>query len=145
MQHGLATDKAENPERSLSAQGIDNTSAIAKQLKLSVVPVSKVFHSGKLRAQQTAEIIATELSITTSAIEHLSANDDAKLFTQQLNTNYALYVGHLPHLENLVSLLLAGREKPPLIKFQNSAVACLECHGDFYQLSWYLTPDLTYS
>jgi len=143
VQHGLAVDKTENPERPLSESGIKQTSAIAKQVQQAALPVDIILHSGKLRAQQTAEIFATHLNISgVTEVAHLSPNDDIKLMARELNSNNALYVGHLPHLEKLVSYLVTNNEDTNIIKFQNSAVACLESNNAQYQIHSYLTPDL---
>ena len=142
-QHGLAVDKADDPERPLSQAGIDQTKAIVKILQDSETPVSSVFHSGKLRAAQTAEIFANAMNISsTSPAEGLSPNDDVALLAKQLNVNHALYVGHLPHLEKLVAHLVTGDEDDNIVMFQNSAVVCLEKNEDYYKLRWYLTPEL---
>jgi phosphohistidine phosphatase len=142
-QHGLAVNKAENPDRPLSEAGIKQTEAIAKYLQRSAIPVAQISHSGKLRALQTAQIFADELNITTvSAIDHLSPNDDVALLAQNLITDNTLYIGHLPHLEKLVSFLVTGKENPGILQFQNSAVVCLEKKETLYQLQWYLTPEL---
>jgi phosphohistidine phosphatase len=142
-QHGLAVDKLENPERPLSETGIKQTEAIAKHLSIAGIVVNHIFHSGKLRASQTAEIFAEAIKhSSTSAIDGLSPNDDVTLLAQNLNINHALYVGHLPHLEKLLAYLVTGNENGNIIKFQNSAVACLEKNDKHYQLKWYLTPGL---
>jgi len=141
-QHGLAVDKTENPQRPLSQTGVKQTQSVAKQLLTSGTPVSRIFHSGKLRASQTAEIFASGLNVAqASAHDHLSPNDDVSLFTPLLE-NHALYIGHLPHLEKLVSYLITGETNPCLLKFQNSAVLCLEKTDNQYFIHWYLTPDL---
>lgn len=141
-QHGLATDKAENPQRPLSQEGIKQTRSVAQQLLLSGTPVCRIFHSGKLRAEQTAKVFASNLNVTPVS-EHadLSPNDDVSLFAKSL-VNNALYVGHLPHLEKLVSLLITGNTAPLILKFQNSAVLCLDKADNQYFVHWYLTPDL---
>ena len=142
-QHGLAIDKTDNPERSLSRAGIEQTNAIAKQLQLSANPISQIFHSGKLRALQTAEIIASTMNIRSiSAIDHLSPNAAVTLVTKNLTINNALYIGHLPHLEKLVSELITNNQNKNIIKFQNSGIVCLEKGNDSYHIKWYLTPDL---
>ena len=144
VQHGLAVNKTENPDRPLSAAGIKQTQNIAKQLLSSNIVIANVFHSGKLRAQQTAEIIASILNIeTVSATDYLSPNDDVALIKQHLNVDKTLYVGHLPHLEKLVSSLVTEKESPNIIKFQNSAIVCLEKNNSLYHILWYLTPQLT--
>ncbi len=142
-QHGLALDKLANPDRPLSKAGIEQSSAVARQIQTSDITVSQIFHSGKLRARQTAEIFAEYLSVTSvTAIDKLSPNDDVRQTSQNLQTSDALYVGHLPHLEKLVAYLVTGNENDRIIKFQNSAVVCLEKSENNYQLRWYLTPEL---
>ncbi len=142
-QHGLAVDKAEDSQRPLSKAGIEQTLSIAKQLHAAKTPVSQICHSGKLRAVQTADILATTLKITsTSAHDYLSPNDSVSLFTKKLVVENALYIGHLPHLEKLVSYLLTGNENQSIIKFQNSAIICLEKKAEQSHIRWYLTPEL---
>lgn len=142
-QHGLAADKTENPQRPLTEAGIKQTLSVAKQLHTSEAPVSQVFHSGKLRASQTADIFASTLNITPSSVlENLSPNDDVSVLAKNLAIENALYIGHLPHLEKLVSYLVTGNKDQNIIKFQNSAIICLEKNNDQYHIRWYLTPDL---
>ncbi len=142
-QHGLAVDKSENPERPLSETGVKQTEAIAKHLSsIAGIAVNHIFHSGKLRASQTAEIFARTIKHSSiSAVDGLSPNDDVTLLAQNLNIN-ALYVGHLPHLEKLAAYLVTGNENGNIIRFQNSAVLCLENNDSHYQLRWYITPEL---
>jgi phosphohistidine phosphatase len=143
-QHGLAVDKADDAERPLSRAGIQQTKSIAKILHDSKTPVTSIFHSGKLRAAQTAKIFASAMDIsTTSETDGLSPNDDVTLLAQKLNINHALYVGHLPHLEKLATYLVTGNKNDNIIKFQNSAVICLEKSDSHFQLRWYLTAELT--
>ena len=144
MQHGLAVSKTDNPERPLSEDGTNQTRSIAKQLLSSNVPISSIVHSGKLRAQQTAGIIADALSVNTvSVADCLSPNDDVALIKQELNVDNALYVGHLPHLEKLISSLITGKEETEIVKFQNSAIIRLERNDSLYHILWYLTPLLS--
>jgi phosphohistidine phosphatase len=142
-QHGLAVDKADDPERPLSPAGIEQTVAVASCLKHTDICISAIFHSGKLRALQTADIIAAALDVTpVSGIANLSPNDDVISITRDLNIDQALYVGHLPHLEKLVSYLVTDKTSPNIIRFQNSGIVCLEKDQAGYQIKWYLTPDM---
>ena len=142
-QHGLAVDKADDPERPLSAAGTEQTYTVAENLQEAAIPVAQIFHSGKLRASQTARIFASSLKVeTVSSIDLLSPNDDVKQFTQSLTVENALYIGHLPHLEKLIAFLVTGNEDNNIIHFQNSAVVCLEKTDESYRLRWYLTPEL---
>ena len=61
VQHGEAMSKDENPERPLTAKGRKNVTKTAKFLKKKGIRVRKIFHSTKLRAKQTAQIIASLL------------------------------------------------------------------------------------
>ena len=143
VQHGLALAKADDPERSLSDLGREQTEAIARQLHHAAIPISQIFHSGKLRALQTAEIIASAINVKSiPAIDHLSPNDSVALLAKNLNINNALYIGHLPHLEKLVSYLVTENEHLNIIKFQNSSVVCLQKSSRLYHVQWYLTPEL---
>ncbi len=143
-QHGLALDKADDPERPLSAAGVAQTGAIARILQDSKTPLAHIFHSGKLRAKQTAEVFAGALKTSSpSAIEGLSPNDDVTLLAQNLTLDQALYIGHLPHLEKLVASLLCGDDNATIVRFQNSGVLCLEKEDNQYHIKWLLTPELT--
>jgi phosphohistidine phosphatase len=142
-QHGLAVDKAENPERPLSDTGIQQTKKMAETLYHAKATISGIFHSGKLRASQTADIFAATSGIsTTTMIEGLSPNDDVELLAKNLVMDNALYIGHLPHLAKLVNRLVSVNENSNIIKLQNSAVVCLGKIDNSYQLLWYLTPGL---
>jgi phosphohistidine phosphatase len=142
-QHGLAVDKTENPDRPLSRNGITQTEAVAKALQVAKTPIKHIFHSGKLRATQTAEIFAQALNINSiSSIDGLAPNDEVSLLAQNMNTNDSLYVGHLPHLEKMVAYLVTETTDMTIVKFQNSAVACLKKNDTRYHLQWYLPPEL---
>ena len=143
-QHGLAVSKADDPERPLSEDGTIQTQSVANQLLTAQISISHIFHSNKLRAKQTAEIFASILNaIKISEIENLSPNDDVSLIEQSFTLDNALYVGHLPHMEKLVSHLVSGDENASVLKFQNSAVACIEKRDPLFQIVWYITPLLT--
>lgn len=143
-QHGLAVDKIENPERPLSNKGRQQTQAMADKLHSAGTQITHIFHSGKRRAAETADIFATTLQIdNVSTVDYLSPMDDVKQFTHQAATNNALFVGHLPHLEKLIAYLVTGNEDNEVLRFQNSAVACLEQTHELYQLQWFITPDFT--
>ena len=142
-QHGLAVDKTENPERPLSASGIAQTRVMAVQLQKSDIVITDIFHSGKLRALQTAEIFAEALhGAKLSAVDYLSPNDDIQRTIDRLQTDAALYIGHLPHLNSLVTQLVSNDQNLNLINFRNSAVLCIETGSPTCQIRWYITPEL---
>ncbi len=61
VRHGDALSKAQDPQRPLSDRGRAGAQSAAEAAKgLELAPIA-IFHSGKLRAAQTAEILAATL------------------------------------------------------------------------------------
>lgn len=142
-QHGLALDKSIDAERPLSADGILQSHAIARQLGHSDLTVSRLFHSGKLRAAQTAEIFATQLfNLEVSPIDGFSPDDEVTIAARQLDVDDALYIGHLPHLDRLISYLVCHDPHAGILRLQNSAVVCLTRKSEHYQIHSYITPNI---
>lgn len=148
MQHGRAKSKDEDPLRSLNEQGVEETNAIAEHLFMTGKPsLSGLFHSGKARAQQTAELLAARWRIESLVreVDDLSPMDDPSIWRGKLRTQNTdlMLVGHLPHLERLTALLLSGNPDRPVVEFANSGIVCLERRGsEGWTLVWALTPDL---
>jgi phosphohistidine phosphatase len=61
VQHGKSLSKDIDPERGLSDEGRAEVGHIAKVARDYGVHVAEIRHSGKKRAQQTAEIFASAL------------------------------------------------------------------------------------
>ena len=57
VQHADAKKEEEDPYRSLSEKGIQDINRIASYVWQLNIKVLKIFHSSKLRAKQTAEIL----------------------------------------------------------------------------------------
>lgn len=143
VQHAKALSKDIDEKRSLSDVGIEETKKIATQLKEQKIVINKVVHSGKLRAQQTAEIFSDILDVEEiSELKIMQPNDEPDELIQQINEDAVMYVGHLPNMERVVSNLVTNAENGSVLKFQNSAVACVEIQGNEKQLKWFITPDV---
>jgi len=128
IQHGEAKSEAEDPERSLTIKGEEEVHRVAKAAeKLDICP-SKIYHSGKRRAQQTAEIIADPLNVPIQAAQGLNPLDDIRPWVEHISKETAdlMIVGHLPFLDKLTSFLLCGDEKARLVSFHYGAIVCLE-------------------
>jgi len=148
VQHGLAKDKSEDPARPLSDQGREDVTRCAGFLSLFEKPrPAKILHSGKLRAAQTAEMIAEAWGGI--EIEHmldLAPNDDPSIWSAHLasmNTDLLL-VGHLPHLQRLAGLLISGDPAREAVNFRNGGVVCLERRETGWTLLWQINPTLFY-
>lgn len=112
VQHGEAKSEEEDPLRPLSEKGIDDVKRVATHATQLDFEVYEIFHSNKLRARQTAEILAQNLKITKglSETDGLAPLDNPELWAERLTfkTTPIMLVGHLPHLGKLASLLLCG-------------------------------------
>ena len=148
IQHGEAKSEAEDPERSLTARGEKEIGAVSKIAGGLQIRPSKIYHSGKLRAKQTAEIIASALRISDSlvqSVQGLNPNDDIYPWVERISKEKEdlMLVGHLPFLEKLTSLLLCGDENAWLVLFRYGAIVCLDQKGDKgWAVRWILTPEM---
>jgi phosphohistidine phosphatase len=147
VQHGEAVTKEVDPERPLTEQGKSDVQRIARALKDAGVEVKRVIHSGKLRAQQTAEILAIEIApkLQLETNDLIKPNDNPVAFDLQIdswNTD-TMVVGHLPFLAKLVSHLVTGDDIQTLVAYQPGSVVCLELiEKDNWQINWMLRPEL---
>ena len=145
VQHGKSQSKAEDPSRSLTKEGIVESTRASEFLSHIGLSVSLIQHSGKARAQQTATILARGVRGRSEQIKGLAPLDDPELMADLLGgtAHDVMLVGHLPHLEGLASILLTGRADQKPVRFQNSGVLCLERNEDkTWSLVWLITPEL---
>ena len=155
VRHGQAVDATVDPARPLSRQGQHEVQAVAAhlaRLKRAAIahPISEIEHSGKTRAEQTARILGHALagnaSITVSSA--LAPNDDPRIVAERLNEGRSedraiMLVGHLPHLERLIGLLLYGDSNAAPVRLTTTAVAALSWHRrDGWALDWLLADGL---
>jgi phosphohistidine phosphatase len=147
VQHGKPVPKAEDPEKPLSAQGRRDVENLAEFLQRRGITVKDIYHSGKTRAKETAEILNARLISSTKPIEKrgLSPLDEVRDIADEINAGEKdlLIAGHLPHLAKLTSLLVTGNESVPIVKFQQGGLVCLERHEDNgWTVGWMLMPDI---
>ena len=146
IQHGEAKSKQEDPERPLTDEGVENikkTAAFFKQSK----ELDLIWHSGKKRAEQTAEILRHTWSndVPIEICEGLAPNDDISIIKEKIETaeqeSIAL-VGHLPHLSRLTSELLTGNQEMEVLRFKNAGIVCLLGEIQDWELEWMIIPDI---
>jgi len=142
VQHGIALDKSIDVDRPLSERGEQNVKKIANHFAKQGLNIKQVLHSGKLRSAQTARLFATILKIpNVQKIDLLNPNDDVNKFMPLLEDN-CMYVGHLPHMEKMVSRLLCGNEHTRIVQYENAAVVCINRDEEGYYLNWMLKPSM---
>ena len=146
VQHGEAKSEAEDPERPLTDKGRSEVELTAGQISAAGIKVAEILHSGKLRARQTAEILAGRLSPSPMIKEEkglapLADPQEAKNLIEQAEKPLMI-VGHLPHLSKLASLLISGSAEKEMVKFRMGGIVCLEKSEGNWLVKWALTPEL---
>ncbi len=146
MQHGDAKPEAEDPERPLSGVGREETQAIANKLSSLGVNPTRIFHSPKLRAKQTAEILASALGAEIEETEGLKPKDDPQIIQEKVShlteSGSYFFVGHLPNIELVAALLVTDMSEPPIHISRYSAPLCLENPEKVWRIKFYLLPEL---
>lgn len=130
MQHGEAVDAATDPQRPLSDDGVRSVSDVARRAAACGVRIDRVVHSGKLRAAQSAQILAEALGCAdVTQADGLAPNDPVEQAASRLvrigsPTSVAL-VGHLPFLDRLAGLLVAADPEVHVVAFRNGGLVHL--------------------
>ena len=147
VQHAECLPKDQDPEKGLSETGIANANRIAAVAAGYKVAVSRIMHSGKKRARQTAEIFAEHLDPPEglAAIDGIKPLDDVAPCGDQMDsTSNTMVVGHLPFMEKLTAYLVTGAPEKPIFKFQNAGIVCLDLQPDSksWIVKWALMPSI---
>ena len=147
VQHGEAYTKEVNPDRPLTDQGKDDIDRLANLLEQAGIQVERVIHSGKRRAEQTAELLAQAIApgVELEISGLINPNDNPKAFDWQSESwdRDTLIVGHLPFMGKLVSHLLIEDENRLITAYQPGTIVCLEHTNEAeWQINWMIRPEL---
>ncbi len=151
MQHGAAKTKEEDPERPLTDEGRATVGRVAARAAVAGVKADRIYHSGILRARQTAEILADRLGMpdrveARPGLEPLDPVDPVARWLEDLAGHFGAValVGHLPFLDRLASLLVAGNEDAQVVAFRMGGLVKLVPKGNRpgYSVAWILAPEL---
>lgn len=147
VQHGDALSSEVDAERPLSGRGRADVQRTTAMLSAAKISVSRVFHSGKDRARQTAELLAAALApqSLSEAIDGIRPMDGVESFARVIAgwSEDAMVVGHLPFMAKLVSLLLCGDQEAMLCSYEPGSIVCLErVEQDRWSLAWMVRPTL---
>jgi phosphohistidine phosphatase len=134
VRHGNAEQGSNDVVRPLSREGIDEVKRVAEFLRKNSVQIETVYHSVRLRAKQTAEIIHDRLKVKKMLIERsgLSPDDEVGAVADFIDQHKGdvMFVGHMPFMGALVSLLVTGEENRNVVAFPTGGVAILERKRD---------------
>jgi len=154
VQHGTAVPKDEHPERPLSETGRKDVARMASLLARGRLSVARVLHSGKLRAQETAFILAETLGpgrVIEQCLHPIAPNDSTdtlfeavEAWPEEGSAGDVMIVGHLPYMSRLVSRLVCGDEDETVVHFLPGTVVALERgdNGDGWVVAWAVRPEL---
>jgi phosphohistidine phosphatase len=147
VQHGASKSESEDPQRSLTDEGRQTVELMAEYLSLLRLAIGRIEHSEKLRARQTAEILAAQLHPHggTRQAAHLGPNDYVEPMRDRLQTesDNLILVGHLPYLSRLVAMLLGVCKDHTVVEFRIGGVVRLDrSDSGEWVVRWVLPPEL---
>jgi phosphohistidine phosphatase len=140
MRHGDAVAAAENPQRPLSLRGRQRVEQIGRNALERGMRISRIYHSGILRAQETAVIMSeylnplSELAVLTG----LAPEDDPMIARAELETveEPILLVSHLPLLSRLTATLIHGDPERPVAEFLPGTLVCCHNSSEHWEIAW---------
>jgi phosphohistidine phosphatase len=144
VRHGEAVSETLDPRRPLSRLGREQVERVARLALAKNPQVSAIFHSGILRAKQTAEILAEHLGLTVRVkpSSGLLPEDDPSIGKGELEAaeSSIMMVGHLPHMNRLAALLVNGDVNRQVVGFGPATVVCCSRAGSHWEIAWILAP-----
>ena len=142
VHHGDAVGAAVNTQRPLSVAGREQVERLAADAAGRGARPLVVWHSGKLRARQTAEEFWRQCNALAefSATRDLQPDDPPQWFADRIKgeTRDILIAGHYPHLPRLLQLMTSGAGA----SFPQHGVVALETHdgGETWDELWRSSP-----
>jgi phosphohistidine phosphatase len=148
--HAEAASKQKDKIRGLTPKGIRDAQALAGFVRLLGVKVASIWHSGKPRSVQTAEVLASAFHARRNQILRPDINPNsparpvAKLI--QKARKDLLIVGHQPFLGKLACKLLGRGATPAMLNLAKASILCLEYRDDRgWQIEWMINPETAYA
>ncbi len=145
MRHGLAGGPATSDAlRSLTPAGEREVEQVAAAAALRIEALDVIRHSHRLRAQQTATLLARTLAprMGIAQMEGLDSGDEPEFLFHALadEPEKLMLVTHLPFVGHLAGLLLTRDANRTPIVFGPATLACLRGVGSEWELLWIERP-----
>jgi phosphohistidine phosphatase len=142
VHHGVAVAPDVDARRPLSPDGKADVERLAAQAAARGAKPVVVWHSGKLRAKQTAEAFwrACNALAEFSATRDLQPDDPAQWIRDRLRgeTRDVLIAGHFTHLPRLLALLVLGGEAAVEFPMNGAVALATEDAGETWKELWRL-------
>ena len=134
-------------EGELSRFGEYNITKLRNFLRPLNLPIKKIYQSGVLRAQQTADILATAFSpdVPVEYRQGLNPVDDIQNLLSEINTTpeNLLVVGHLPFMNKLIGKMVNNEEHQELTLMQPGTMLCLDKIDESkWIIEWMISPQI---
>lgn len=144
--HGDAESPHVDPRRPLSAKGQQQVTQLAALLSTRHIQIQDVYHSGILRAQQTADVLGPAVGAQKVAVlQGLQPNDpvDGVGHMAAGLVEPTLLVGHLPFMGRMAAWLVLGHTQREVVIFDTATLACLlYVGGGHWAIEWVLNTAL---
>ena len=141
VHHGAALAPQLDPQQPLSDEGRARVKHRAAQAARRGTKPVVIWHSGKLRARQTVDAYwrACNPLAAVSAARGLQPGDDPTRIAETMvgETRDIMLVGHLPHIDRLLRLLVE-RTSDEVGPFPPHGVVALESSDDSWDECWRL-------
>jgi phosphohistidine phosphatase len=138
VRHGEAAQANQNPKRPLTQAGRQAVEQVARLAGVRKIQVSAIFHSGILRAKETAEILAARLEppMGVKQLDGLLPEDDPMIAKAELETAQQpiMLVGHLPHMKRLTALLVTGDPQREVVEFAPATIICFSYENSQWKI-----------
>ena len=145
MRHAEPVSSMEDSARPLSVQGRRQAELMASWIALSDAGIVEVRSSDRLRARQTAEALGRRLDLSPGRIREwkaLAPDADPSVAASDLESDprNVVLVGHLPHVERLASVLLAGDPVAFRMQLGHAAAVVVVREGERWTLRTVIAP-----
>ena len=145
VRHAEARLGGSDAERGLTEKGLADIEKTARFAAGAGVKAVRILHSGKTRAKETAEVMGRHLRPAggVHAADMLSPSDDPWVWATRVADmeEDLMLVGHMPYMECLVSLLVAGETDARVVDFGTASIVFLRREEGVWSIGWMVTPE----
>jgi phosphohistidine phosphatase len=118
VHHADAVGPGVDSQRPLSSLGLEQADRLAGRVKAAAFSPVAIWHSGKLRARQTGEAFLRACNPLAAfrMVRGLRSDDPPEILRDALRAESEdlLVVGHMPHIAELLQLLVPDTAQFPL-------------------------------
>lgn len=145
VRHAEARLGGADAQRGLSEKGFADIEKTARFAARAGVKVERILHSGRLRAKETAEVMARHLKPEEGVRETdgLAPTDDPWIWAARVADmeEDLMLVGHMPYMGCLVSALVAGDAGSRVVDFSTGSIVFLKREEGVWLIGWMVTPE----